>query len=263
MKKTNLLATVVFSMLFSGCAIENAYVPPAKPQPLPPGQAPVRTVTQANANFSVSSEVSTKLRVRFKWTSGEQTFASKLAERLAGNVVLEKAEIVLNSKGDAFITIDPAFELIDKTRNYYRINCKQISVAIASNHKIYAIKTVELKPMPRKLGAQNAKDQYLAPAVEAIAPFLKNELERISREEFSVSILNFALANVQEHPESQYVSAQINRIAEIMRTTPGIVNFENIRQDVSSATCSFRVVYLKDRFPQGLSNVLNTKLAGK
>ena len=262
MKKTNLLFAVMVMALSNGCAIENAQISP-KPQPIKQAPAPVRVFTQANANFSVVNEVNTKLRVVFNWSAAEKSFCEKLAARLAGAVILDKAEIVLNSSGDVIITLLPEFELLDKTREYYRIKCNQIEVSIASKQKVYAMTTVEPKSLPRKLGVQNAKNQYLASAVKAIAPFLKKELEKISNESVAVSVVDFSLANVQENPESQYVAAQVNRISQILSSTPGVINFTNIRQNVANATCSFRVVYLKEKFPQGITNMLNLKLAGK
>lgn len=262
MKKYNLFVAVMLVVLSNGCALERAQISP-NPQPIPQAPAPVRTVTQANANFSVASEVNTKLRVVFNWPAAEKTFSAKLAERLAGSVILDKAEITLNSTADLVVTIIPEFELLDKTREYYRIKCNQIKVSIASKQKVYAMTTVEPKSLPRKLGVQNAKNQYLAPAVKTIAPFLKKELEKISNESVAVSVVDFSLANVQENPESQYVAAQVNRISLILSSTPGVINFTNIRQNVANATCSFRVVYLKEKFPQGITNMLNLKLAGK
>ncbi|MBQ9775750.1 MAG: hypothetical protein IJW17_06900 [Lentisphaeria bacterium] len=262
MKKVNLLIAAVSVALSCGCTIDRVRVSP-EPQPLPAAPAPVKMVTQADADFSVASEVNTKLRVVFNWTDAEKSFCTKLAERLAGKVVLDEAEIVRNSQGDVVITLQPEFELVDKTGEYYRINCNQIAVSIASKQKVHAVTTVEPKALPRKLGAQNAKNQYLTLAVEQIAPFLKKELEKLSKEQVAVSVVDFALKNVQEQPESQYVAAQINKITRILSSTSGVINFTNIRQDVSKAACSFRVVYLKEQFPQGISNVLNLKLAGK
>ena len=262
MKKTNLSALAFLALLGFGCTLDEAGIAP-KMEPLPTAPAPVRTATQAEANFSVASEVSTKLHVTFNYDPAEATFCAKLAQRLAGQVILDKAEIVFGRPGDLSIMIRPEFELLDKSREYCRINCTEVAVAISSKQKIYAMTTVTPKALPRKLGAQNAKNQYLPQVTAAVAPFLKAQLEKISREQVAVSEVEFALANVQEQPEARVVAVQVARITRILNTTPGIINFTNIRQDVSKAACSFRVVYLKNEFPEGISNALNLKLAGK
>ena len=262
MKKISVFIAAVFAVLNSGCAIERTQVQ-ALPQPLPSSPAPIRDVTQANANFSVAGEVNTKLRVCFNWNAAETTFNSNLAARLAEKVVLSKADLILNGKGDIVITLQPQFELLDKSGEYYRINCTQVTASIASAQKVYAMTTIEPKELPRKLGAQKAKNQYLNPVANTLAPFLKKELEKLCNEQVAVSVIDFALANVQEQPEPQYVAAQVNKISQILSSMSGIINFTNIRQDVSKASCSFRVVYLKEQFPQGIANVVNLKLAGK
>lgn len=274
MKKFNIFTAAVFAVLASGCASDNlppqaeernivvsapaVPVPPVKPAP-----APIRTVTQAKATFSVASEVNTKLRIVFAAHGNENVFTAKLARRLAGKVVVSKADIINSGVCDMVINITPEFEVIDKTREYYRVNCKQIDVSISTGRKIYAAMTCEVENLPRKLGLQNAKDQYLPQAVNAIAPFLGKELERISNEQVAVSEVNLTLANLQTKPEPRYVSEQVNRAAEILSAMSGVLNFTNVRQDVNKATCTFRIVYLKEQFPQGIANVLNAKLSSK
>ena len=262
MKNTQIFLGILSGLLLTGCVLDDPELQP-EIKPLPAQEAPARQRTQAEANFSVTSEVSTKLRVTIVPGNEERSFCRKLAQRLAGRVVIDKAELVLDSNGDAQIVLDPEFELKDQSGSYYRIICNQINAKIVSNRKVYAMTTIEPKSMPRKLGLQNAKNQYLAQAADALAPFLSKELEKISNKDVAVCIVDFALANAQEQPDSRSVAIQIDKIARILNSTNGIINYTNIRQDVSRATCSFRVVFLKDQFPQGLTNVLNLKLASK
>lgn len=254
-------ALILFAV--TGCISDVKVDTTPQPVPVAPQPAPVRLQTQADANFSVSDEVNTKLRVYFNWSSSEASFSRKLAQRLAGSVVIENAELLRNGTGDVLINIAPEFELMDKSGNYYRILCNQINVSINSNSKVYAMTTIEPKALPRKLGVQKAKDQYIPQASSEISAFLKKELDRISSEEIAVSVLNFTLENVQENPTSDFVAKRIAKITNVLNSTSGIINYLNIRQDVSKATCSFRVVYLKKQFPQGVANVINMKLAGK
>ena len=264
MKKIQLFAvSAIVSAIVSGCSPAVKVETMPHTPPVNPAGATFRTVTQADANFSVSNEVNTKLKVGFTWTGGEDSFSRKLAERLAGRVVIDNAELLRNDKCDVAINIAPEFELVDKSGSYYRVNCTQIIVSILANSKIYAMTAIEPKAQPRKLGINNAKNQYLNPALKELVPFLKNELTKLSNNEIAVSILDFSLENVQEHPGSDAVAKRIDKLVHVLNTTPGIVNYLNIRQDVSKATCSFRVVYLKNHFPQGLANVINLKLAGK
>lgn len=262
MKCAYLFSSALLLLLLCGCSSAAPRIPQQPQKPLPPQQPPQRRISQVNASFTVADEINTKLRVFFD-ISSERAFSSKLAQRLAGRVVLKKAELTLSGRGDAVILIRPEFETVDVSGSYHRINCNQISVAISAKDKIYAMTTIEPKALPRKLGAQKAKDQYLAPAVKAIEPFLRRELERLSREEVAVSVVNFSLANTGAVPTSLEMAVRVNKIANMLRSMPEILNFTNIRQDAATATCSFRIVYLSKRFPQGLRNVLNLRLAAK
>lgn len=263
MKKINLLFAAAALTFCFGCGGDITVEPQPTLPPLPPAPAPVTVTTQADANFTVASETNTKLRADFKWNNSEANFSCKLAERLADQIVIQNADLTLNGKCDVTIIIMPEFELKDKTGNYYRINCNQIKVSLVMAQKTGAIKVIELKPMPRKLGIEQAKNQYLDPAVKKLVPFLRKELTRLSNEEVAVGIVNFALANIQEQPSSEKVAKEVERIADIMKNMNGIINYTVIRQDVNKAQCTYRVVYLREKFPQGLRNALNLKLANK
>ena len=262
MKKSNLLFAAAALALCIGCA-GNTDMPQPPVPPLPPAPAPVIHETQADANFTVTSETNAKLRASFKCDQSEHDFSRKLAERLLDQVILQNADLVMNGDSDILIVIAPEFELKDKTGNYYRIICNQIKVSMILNQKTIALKTIELKPMQRKLGIEQAKNQYLKPAVAKLVPYLRKELNRINNEHVAVAIVDFALANTKDQPSSDSIAKEVKKIAGIMVSTPGIINSSVIRQDVDKATCTYRVVYLKDKFPQGLQNELNLKLANK
>lgn len=263
MKKINLLFAAVSLAFCFGCSDDIKIQPQPQLQPLPPAPAPVNLQTQADANFTVASEVNTKLRAVFKWSAAEHNFCLKLAQRLTDQVILEKADLLLSSSGDITIVISPEFELKDRSGNYYRIICNQISVNIVSDGQIRASRTIELKPLPRKLGLEQAKNQYLAPAVKQLIPFLRKELGKLSNEQVAVSIVEFSMKNVSEQPSANRIAQEVKRIARIMAATPGIINYTIVRQDVSKASCSYRVVYMKNRFPHGLKNELNLRLTLK
>lgn len=264
MKNTKAFITsfaVITALLLTGCIDKPELTPQPAIKPVAP--TPSRVHTQGEANLSITSEVSTKLRVAFVNNPEESSFCNKLAQRLTGRVILDKAELLLNTDGDVKITITPEFELKDQSGSYYRVLCKEINVQVASPRKVYAMTTIEPAPLPRQLGMQNAKNQYLNYATNEIAAFLSKELEKISNNEVAVCIVNFALSNANEYASTNSLAAEVSKVAQILSSTSGIINYLNISQNVATATCSFRIVYLRDQFPQGLTNVLNLKLAKK
>ena len=260
----SILAVTVCSLavILSGCL--DRTVLPEPIQPLPPAQSPINPATRpAEDSFSIESAVSTKLRLKIIGSKSEPDFCSKVAERLAESVVLSKAELTLHDPYDAVITITPEFELIDSDGDYYRINCQQVSVRIQSEQKTYAVKTVEPAPMPRKMGLKNAKNQYAKTVVAALTDYLSSELTRISNQDVAVTEMRFKLRNWQEKADPAAIASQVGKISQILHNMPGIINYTNIAQSTSQASVTFRIVYLKGQYPQGLVNAVTSKLATK
>ena len=262
MKKHQLSVLAALLCLGTGC-VPGEVVVQQRPAPIPVEPVEVRPITQAEATFSVASEAKTKLRVRIRFPEDEKTFSAKLAQRLTNRVILSEAEVVLGEPSDMTLLITPEFELLDKSGDYYRIVCKQVAVSLSDSRKLYAEGVIEPEALPRKLGVQNAKDQYLNPVADKMASYLREQLGELSSKEIGVSILDFKLANVSEKVKSEDVAARVLQIAAILDDMPGVINYADIRQDVANASCSFRVVYMKEKFPAGLANVVNNALAKK
>lgn len=265
MKKQILVACCALNVMFTGCRlhVDETYVPSQLP-PQSAVQSPVRLKTQsAEDSFSIESAVNTKLRLKIVFGVSEQNFSRKVAERLANAVLLDKAELTLNDPCDAVVTLVPEFELIDSDGGYFRVKCTQVSARIMSTRKVYATKTIEPPAMPRKLGLENAKNQYVNPVVNALSSYLGQELQKISNNDVSVTEMRFALQNIRQHADPTAISRQVEKISAVLNSMPGVINYTNVAQHTSQAKVTFRIVYLKDRYPQGLVNAINSKLETK
>lgn len=258
-----------FLVLFAGsCALLAAcstpapiYVAPTV-QPKVEATSPQRAVSQVDADFIAVDEVNLKLRVRMQDTGSESAFSKKLIQRLSSNLTAV-AEFVSDGAGDVKIVFTPEFELKDADGEFCRVRCVQVETAIFYQNRQIAARVVSPAELPRKVGEQNAKDQYLAPVAAKIAPFLQKELLQLSGTELAVSEINFALKNTQKSSTSVNVAEQVNKIKQVFDSMEGVVSYAISNQDVKNATCSFRVVYQKRMFPQGIANALNLKLANK
>lgn len=262
MKKNILIVLGISTSIFAGCIpyVEPTYVPPQQQSPMPP-PSPVREKTHvAEDSFSIESAVNTKMRIKIICSQSERSFCRKLAERLITSVFLENAELTLNDPCDAVVHLIPEFEEVDKDGGYFRIKCTQVTAQIKSDRKIYASTTVEPAPLRRKLGLDNAKNQYVNPVAKALAAYLKEELQRISNNDISVTEMRFALKNPRRTVDNIAISHQVERIHRILRSMPGVVNYTNVAQHTSQAAVTFRIVYLKDKYPQGIVNAVNAKL---
>lgn len=225
-------------------------------------KSPVRVFSQTKVDFISVDEVNLKLRAGMVSSGKETAFNQKLIQRLAGNV-LSVAELASGDSGDVKIVLSSDFEHKDSEGEYRRIRCVQVNVAIFSQGRQIATKVVEPREMQRVKGEQAAKDQYLPAVVAEIAPFLQKELLALSKTELAVSELNFTLARKQKKSSTASVAAEINKLKQAFDQMDGVINYTITKQDVKNATCSFRIVYQKRQFPQGLANALNHALSSK
>lgn len=219
--------------------------------------------TQATVDFSLDSATEAKLRAKFAWNDKEDTFCRDLARRLAQSGMLNYVDIVSdkNKNCDIVITLNPEFEEKDKSGNYYNIVCNQIVASIQSSAKINSIITIEPKSMPRKLGLKNAKAQYLKPAVKELSPALIAALQKLNSDKLAVSNIKFQLKKNNDKPTNARGAAAVTQISDILKNMPGVLEYTNISQCGTLNTCTFRVVYLRANYPQGIYNALNLKLA--
>ncbi len=264
MKSVTFITGVLSMFLVAGCAADKPYVPaPAKE--LKPA-APVNTETTVNTEgFSIVDETNTCLRVRFSGTTAESSFCEALVRRLAEAINKDgKVRIVNDAPYDLSIAVNPEFEVFDRDGDYVRIKCKQVFFSIRPMHSkskdVYAVKTVIPADLPRQLGEDRAKMQYLTSVTTEAAPFLNKELERIGDKMLAATEMKFRLKNYLSKPSPVQLAAQVEKINTVLSSTPGIVSIQNISQDTASASCTYRIVYLKEQFPQGIANVINLKL---
>lgn len=264
MKSATFIIGLLSIFLLAGCATDKPYVPaPAKEiKPI----APINTETTVNSEgFSIVDETNTCLRVRFSGTSAEKSFCEALVRRLAEAINKDgKVRVVNDTPYDLIIAVNPEFEIFDRDGDYVRIKCKQVFFSIRPMHSkskdVYAVKTVVPADLPRQLGADRAKEQYLPPVATEAVPFLNKELERICDNMLAVTEMKFRLKNYLSKPSPVQLAAQVEKINTVLSNMPGIVSIQNISQDTASASCTYRIVYLKEQFPQGIANVINLKL---
>ena len=260
MKKLNLLTAAVVVALGTGCAIDDAHTAPRQQQ-LPEKHAPVYQATRVSQlSFSAENEVSTKLVLKLINSDQEPAFCNTLFERITGDLLPDKAEITSGSQYDAALYFLPEFDVIDVDGPYTRVNCSKIMVRITLGSKVYALKTFYPKPMPRKQGLQRAKNQYVDAVAKPVIKFLRKELDRLVNKELAVSEIDFNLQNSSQLPEQADIAREVARINNVLASTQGIVNYYNISQNTANARCTFRVVYHKRLFPQGIINYLNLSL---
>ncbi len=275
MKIQSLLIGALIALCIAGCTTDEYHVHAPPPDYWPKVTPPVPVLPPAVdspptadvGGFMIAEEANTKLRVNFAgpWSGSDSAFCEKLAEKLAESInETRNIRLVSGAPFDLNVMIKPEFEVFDRDGEYVRVNCRRVNVSIrpmfAYGQSILAVKSVTPKDMPRQLGLDRAKEQYLPAVAQAFAPFLNKELTYIGDTMLAATDIKFALRNPMVRPTAKRLALEVAKIDSVLKSTSGVVSFQNIYQDTEAATCTFRVVYLREAFPQGISNVVNLRL---
>ena len=258
MKKSILGTAAVFCGIFlSGCCSEECSKEVA-PAPVAPPVKKVTTARVQNISFSVGDEVKTKLRLQIRHSAGNEDFSERLVQMI-GDDLLKEVEIGKFSESDGVIRLGNEFKVVDKTGEYVRVICKRISVSVVCYDQLKSSKTIRLKGMPRKLGYDNAVEQYLDPAARELRKYLVPKIAALNNELLGVSQITMQIRNFKRG-DNQIFSREVEKIVRTLGTVNGVLKCQNIAQDIAAGTCTLRIVYSKRNFPQGVRNALNNKL---
>ncbi len=228
---------------------------------------PLHTETVGKAGELIAAnETGASLRVRFSGSAEEGRFRENLARKLAEAVgVAGNVRIVTEAPYDLDVVIKPEFEVFDRDGDYVRVKCKQVFFAIrpmmTKSASIYAVKTIVPNDLPRQLGIERAKEQYVAAVEKEAVPFLEKELARLGGKMLAATEVNFKLKNDRLWPSPARLAAEVEKIDKSLASMPGIVSARNVSLGTDSAHCTYRIVYQKEQFPQGIVNAINLNLA--
>ena len=160
---------------------------------------------------------------------------------------------------DGVIRVSNEFEIKDKTGEYVRVICKGIRIEMFFGNQLKMAKNIRLRALPRKLGFDNAVDQYLTPAAREASKFLSSRIAAVNREKLAVREIVIKISGSTKESKRAF-SREVDKVARVIGSIKGVINYRNIAQDPASSTCTFRIVYTKEQMPQGIRNVLNNKL---
>ena len=257
MKKNLLLAVVAFSALMTGCCKDHSTSGAAAPAPVPEKkERPAKVETLA---FSVGDEVKAKLRLKIEHSKGNAEFSQKLFDLISDDL-LSEAQIGMFRNYDGVIRLSNDFEIKDKTGEYVRVICKGIRVEMFFSNQLQMARRITLRPLPRKLGYDNAVEQYLTPAAREVRKFLARKIAEVNREQLAVREITVKIAGSRKGKVENF-SQEVVRVAQTVSSIKGVLSYQILNQDPVVGNCTFRIVYVKGQLPQGMRNILNNKLA--
>lgn len=181
----------------------------------------------------------------------EKKLSSAIAQLTSGAISANDARVMTSGSVDLRLAVRPKLAVIDQTGDYFRMNCDvEIELNSANTNQVFGVKTIKLVGV-RKLGKNNAVAQFDSPASKATAEWCRSELKRIADKELGVAMLTMQLPRTGDgKPEVSYIKS----IGDNLGRLPNLVSYEFMGQDMQKGVCTYRVVYFKSAYPNGIAN---------
>ena len=263
------------ALCMTGCV---TYVVQPEAQPVQPVQqqdeTPVtpsrgsevkRTTTELpSTETKILGTAQDKPRVAFRSLTSdgsEATFCKKVASECVQRLLPRQARVVTAPKADMTVVFDAEFKEVSSFGEYVLMECKEFRVRIidVNEEELSSMIVIHPQKMPRKLGRDEAINQYVAPVCTELFPKLSDEIARLAGENINVEEVTFLVKCAPSSNQTDEFRREMQRIKGILDGESGILSWELSSQDAENQRCTFRVVYKKGSFREGLGNKLGLK----
>ena len=285
MKVSRYLMGIGVALCMTGCVKVTVPEPVVHPvQPVQPvQQAPQQTQTpvtplRGNDALGTTTELPTvetrivnvledKPRVYFTAMptsdANEKTFCSKLIFECVQRMLPKNVRVVSESKADMIVKIGCEFKEVSTFGEYVKMDCKAVTAGVVGirEEELSSLMIVHPRSMERKLGRDEAMNQYVMPVCNELLPQLRSEIERLASENIAVEEIIFLVKCAPSGNATDEFRREVQRIKGQLDGTDGILSWDMLKQDAENQRCSFRVVYMRKKYPEGLGNKLGSKLA--
>lgn len=192
-------------------------------------------------------------------TAEEKGLAGAISTQTAGAVGATDAKVMGAGNTDVRLAIRPKLIEVDRTGDYYRLNCDvNLELCAVNSDRVFGTKRIKLVGV-RKLGKENAVAQFDEPAAASAAEWCRAELKRIADNELGVALLVLQLptppAGKLRQPDRDALNIKL--IGDSLGKLPNLVSYEFVGQDTQKGVCTYRVVYFKSAYPSGIANAVS------
>lgn len=283
MKISRYLMGIGAALCMTGCVkviVPEQNVKPApQVQPVQPMQQEQTPVTPMRGNDAIDTTpvvpsiethilgaVEDKPRVSFSVlpTSDvyERNFCAKLIQECVQRMLPKNARVVSEAKADMMVKIGCEFKEVSSFGEFVKMECKAVSSSVVGirDEELSSLIVVHPQPMERALGRDEAVNQYVMPACKELLPRLRSEIDRLAGENIAVSQITFLVKCAPSVNATDAFRSEIERIKKLLDGTKGVMSWELAVQDAENQKCTFRIVYMKKKFTEGLSNKLGREL---
>ncbi len=240
---------ILLAVLFSGCkTVNNNYYGTTPPPP--------RVKTTETIKLSENHDVLRLFISGEGATEQERQLAGRLVFQAKSGVASNRAEVRLDkASADAVLSIRPHLVTVDHDGNYWRLNCElQTELRATNTQRIFAAKSFKFVAQKRVLGLEAAVAQFEPDGGKAVSDWCAKELTKVYDREIGVSLLVIELPKQLSGARRDSVSDNrlIMRIGDELKRMQGLVSYELTGKDEENGTCTYRVVYFRQAYPNGI-----------
>lgn len=260
--------TCVAMVLLTGCPDDSGRVIVPKPSPKP--------VLVCSDVVTVSSSQEPVLRAAFISRKHEDAaFSNLLCDELSMGLLPRHARIVVPGDQDISIIVDPSFEVFDKSGSYVRVKCNYVTLKVCDKRQreLFAIQSITPPEMPRQLGEEAAKCQYVKPVAALLRNKFTQALDTFVGQNVAVREVTISSHELQsalppnrpvdflKYPVHPGRTADLAyKIGAILDRSEGVIDWMNVGYNKTSGACVYRITYMKSQYKNGIDIYLTHQL---
>ena len=182
----------------------------------------------------------------------EHSFATDLMTKMTSTL---KDVFIFTGEEDLFdlqLQLHPSFTKVDVAGDFVRMDCKvSVSIGTRKGNILLASEIFDFKSKERQLGMENAKKQFLSISSRKIGEWLARRFAEIG-----VENVYFRIKLPPRKKHSKPFSNELAHIENVIKSLPGVIDYQCIGFDEGDGTCSYRIIYAKNKIQGGLAEQL-------
>ncbi len=248
------VGTVFGTALLCGCGV-------ITPTPISDANAPAMAEPIPFwGEWYLFSEQPDTLRVKIRNNASDAIIGSHIAEHIERNIVKYNAAAALkeNEPCDVIISFESKYKEITAAPKCRMYNTTAIEIISSKGEKIctaWENKTESRSAFP---DATTAQKNMSSAVLNGVDTWLNHTFADIAQKQLGVSILRFKTSKSLIELDPNAFEKELGQILNMLRKTDGVREVRLIEAKKNDRIASFRVVYLKDKCPEGLAKIINS-----
>lgn len=246
--------TVFGTALLCGCGV-------VTPPPISDANAPaIAEPISFWGEWYLFSEQPDTLRVKIRNNASDAIIGSNIAEHIERNIAKYNAAAALKESEscDVVISFESKYKEMTAAPKCRMYNTTAIEIISSKGEKICSAwenKTESQSVFPDASNAQKA----MSPAIlNGVDTWLNHTFADIAQKQLGVSILRFKMSKSLIELDPNSFEKEFGQILSMLRKIDGVREVRLIEAEKNDRIASFRVVFHKDKCPEGLAKIINS-----